>query len=169
MKAKSRHIIKSISSTIDIKASPDTVWENITNVKLAQYSDPVLFKFLGIPKPLNADVISTGVGGQRIAYFDTGKRFIQRITIWKPLQEYSFDFNPEKGFIVGHMFDLSDGIFRVPSGTYLLTEKASTTTLQLSTTYSLDKRVYLIFNLPVRLILKAFQRYLLQSIKANSE
>ncbi len=169
MMAENGHILRSISSTIDIKAEREIIWENITNVKLDQYSDPKLFKLLGIPKPLKAEIISSGVGGRRIAYFDTGKRFIQSISTWKPCSEYSFDFNPEKGFIVGHFFDLSDGVFRVPGGTYLLTEKAATTTLQLLTTYSIDKRVYWLFNLPVRLILQAFQRYLLRSIKSNSE
>jgi hypothetical protein len=164
-----RHIIKSISSTIDIYAKPETIWENITDVQIEQYSDPFIFKVLGIPKPLKADIISKGVGGQRIAYFDTGKRFIQKITTWKPFDEYSFEFNPEQGFVVGHIFDLSDGVFRVPNGTYILTVNNNITTLQLSTTYSLDKRVYLLFNFPVRLILKAFQRYLLRSIKNNSE
>ena len=169
VKSQRRHILKSITSKIDIHSKPKTVWENVTNVKIEQYSDPLLFKIWGIPKPLKAEVISVGEGGQRIAYFDSGKRFIQTITTWKPLREYSFDFNPEKGFIVGHFFDLSDGVFQVPSGTYLLTERKGVTTLQLSTTYSLDKRVYFLFNLPVRLILKAFQRYLLRSIKKNSE
>ena len=169
MKSQRTHIVKSISTTIDIHAQPEIIWENITNVKIEQYSDLLLFKVFGIPKPLKADIISTGEGGQRIAYFNSGKRFIQKITTWKPLHEYSFDFNPEPGFIVGHFFDLSDGIFRVPNGKYILTESNGVTALQLSTTYSLDKRVYFLFNFPVRLILKAFQRYLLRSIKKNSE
>lgn len=169
MESQRRHIEKSISSTIDIHEKPETVWANITDVKIEQYSDPFIFKLLGVPKPLKADVISTGEGGQRIAYFKSGKRFIQKITTWNPPQEYSFEFNPEQGFMVGHFFDLSDGIFRVPNGSYLLTKDNGTTTLQLSTTYSLDKRLYFLFNLPVRVILKAFQRYLLRSIKKNSE
>jgi hypothetical protein len=169
VKPQRRHIIKSVSTTIDIHGQPETVWENITNVKIERYSDPLLFKILGVPKPLKAEVISIGEGGQRIAYFEGGKRFIQKITSWKPLREYSFDFNPEPGFTVGHFFDLSDGIFRVPNGTYLLTDRKGITTLELATTYSLDKRVYFLFNLPVRIILKAFQRYLLRSIKKNTK
>jgi hypothetical protein len=169
VKSQRRHIVKTISTSIGIEAKAESVWENITNVKIEQYSDPFIFKILDIPKPLKADVISTGEGGQRIAHFDSGKRFIQKITTWQLFREYSFDFNPEPGFIVGYYFDLSDGIFRVSNGSYLLTENNGTTKLQLSTTYSLDKRVYLLFNLPVRLILKAFQRYLLRSIKKNSE
>lgn len=169
MNSQRIHIVRTISTTIDIHAKPETIWENITNVKIEQYSDPFIFKILGVPKPLKADLISTGDGGQRIAYFDNGKRFIQKITTWKLFREYSFEFNPEPGFIVGHLFDLSDGIFRVPTGTYLLSENNGMTTLQLSTSYSLKKGVYFLFNLPVRLILKAFHRYLLRSIKKNSE
>ena len=169
LKSPGLHITRSINTSIDIYAIPEVIWENITNVKVEQYSDPFLFKILGVPKPLKAEVISTGEGGQRIAYFASGKRFIQRITAWKPFQEYSFDFNPEPGFIVGHFFDLSTGIFRVANGTYILTENKGRTKLQLSTTYSLNKAVYPLFNLPVRLILKIFQRYLLRSIKTNSK
>lgn len=165
----SNHIQRSISSSIAINASAETVWEHITNVKLEKYSDPFLFKVLGIPKPLKADLLVSGNGGQRIAYFDSGKRFIQQITTWKPLQEYAFEFNPEKGFIVGHFLDLSDGVFRVSRGMYLLTRRGSAITLELSTTYSINRKVDPIFHLPARLILKAFQRYLLHSIKRNCE
>jgi hypothetical protein len=169
MKTDSRHIIKSIASSIEIEAAPAIVWEHITNVKIEQFSDPLAFKILGIPRPLKAEIISAGKGGKRIAYFDSGKRFIQEITSWQPFQLYSFDFNPEKGFMVGHFFDLADGIFRVPNGSYLLTETVAGTSLQLSTTYSLDRKIYFLFNIPVRIILKAFQQYLLSSIKKNSE
>jgi hypothetical protein len=164
-----RHITQSISTSIDIKGKQETIWDNITNVRIEQFSEPMTFKLLGIPRPLRANLLAEGEGGQRIAYFNSGKRFIQEITTWKLLKEYSFNFNPEKGFVVGYLFDISDGIFRVPSGSYFLTKKGEITTLQLVTSYSLDRRVYFLFNLPVRLILKAFQKYLLTSIKKNCE
>ncbi|MEM1337364.1 MAG: hypothetical protein AAF717_16500 [Bacteroidota bacterium] len=167
--ASNRHIAKTVSSSIGISGTPEIVWDNITNVRIEQFSDPVIFKLLGIPRPLRAELLTKGAGGQRIAYFNTGKRFVQEITTWKPLQEYSFNFNPEKGFTVGYFFDISDGIFRVPNGAYFLEEKGDEIALHLSTTYSLDKRVYYLFTIPVRIILKAFQQYLLRSIKKNSE
>lgn len=169
MTNKNRHIIKSVSSSIEIKGEPEIVWEEITNVKIEEFSDPKIFRFLGIPRPLRAELLTEGKGGERIAYFENGKRFIQEITRWKPCKEYSFNFNPEKGFVVGYFFDLSDGVFKVPHGSYLITIEEKLTTLHLSTTYSLDNRVYLLLNLPVRIILEAFQRYLLRSIKMNSE
>jgi hypothetical protein len=74
-KMTGNHITKSIHSDIDIQGQPSRIWDNITNVKLKQFSDPLLFKLLDIPKPLRAEIISAGEGGSRIAYFDTGKRF----------------------------------------------------------------------------------------------
>ena len=166
---KRSHIIKSIYSDIKINGRPEKIWDNITNVKIEQFSDPLIFKLLDIPKPLRAEIISEGEGGSRIAYFDTGKRFMQKILVWKPLKEYSFSFNPEKGFRVCYLFELSEGVFRIPSGAYFLTTDPNSTNLKLVTTYSIDKRLYIFCNLPVRLILKIFQRYLLTSIKKNSE
>ena len=163
------HIIKFIHSDIDINGQPEKIWDNITNVKIEQFSDPFFFKLLNIPKPLKAEIILEGEGGSRIAYFDTGKRFMQKILVWKPFKEYSFSFNPEKGFKVCYFFELSEGVFRIPSGGYFLTTNSNVTNLKLVTTYSIDRRFFFLFNLPVRLILKIFQRYLLTSIKKNSE
>lgn len=164
-----RHIVKTIGSTIDIQGRPETIWDNITNVKIEQFSDPTIFKILDIPKPLKAEIISEGQGGKRFAYFDSGKKFIQEILVWKPLKEYSFSFNPEKGFRVCYFFELSEGVFQIPTGSYHLKTIGQTTTLTLKTTYSIDRRLNFLFSIPARLILKSFQRYLLKSIKKNSE
>src|SRR5262245_7133761 len=83
LKAK-YHIVKTISSTIEIIGRPETIWDNITNVKIEKFSDPAIFKLLDIPKPLRAEIISEGQGGKRIAYFDSDKTFIQEILVWKP-------------------------------------------------------------------------------------
>jgi hypothetical protein len=166
---KNKHIVNTFGSKIDIIGRPEDIWENITNVKIEKFSDPTIFKLLDIPKPLSAEIVSEGIGGKRIAYFDSGKRFIQEILVWNPLVEYAFSFNPEKGFKVLYFFELSEGVFQIPSGAYKLITKEQITTLELTTTYSIDKRLYFLFNIPVRIILMAFQRYLLNSIKKNSE
>lgn len=169
MTIKSGHIVKTLGSSVEINSRPEIIWENITNVKIEQFSDPAIFKVLDIPKPLKADVISDGQGGKRIAYFGNGKTFVQEILVWRPLTEYSFSFNPERGFKVLYFFELSEGVFQIPTGAYYLTTRGKTTILKLTTTYSIDKRLYFLFNIPARMILKAFQRYLLASIKKNSE
>lgn len=164
-----KHIERSITSKIDIYGSSEKIWDNITNVKIEQFSDPFIFKLLSIPKPLRAEVLSEGEGGSRVAYFENGKKFIQKILVWKPMKHYSFSFNPEKGFKVLYFFELSDGIFRIPTGAYSLSAKDKCVSLELVTNYSIDKRLFFVCNFPARLILNIFQRYLLTSIKKNSE
>jgi len=151
-----------------VGASTENVWDQITNVDIHSFPHPRYFRFLGIPNPLRAEVINTGVGGQRIAYFDTGKRFIQQITVWDPLREYAFSFNPEKGFKVAFFFDLSDGIVQIPTGSYLLTREANSTAIRLGTEYSIDARFEPLLAFPVRIILRGFQRYLLKAITHNA-
>lgn len=163
-----RHIHRTIESSINIAASPESIWENITNVRIEQFSDPFIFRLLGIPKPLKAELIAEGVGGSRIAYFSSGKRFVQKILTWDPLKEYRFSFNPEKGFRVGYLFELSSGVFQIQEGAYYLDTKESSTDLKLVTNYSLHKNIDWLFRWPVKLILHIFQRYLLVSIKRNS-
>lgn len=163
------HIKGTIFSKIEIYASPEKIWENITNVKIEQFSDPFIFRLLDIPKPLRAEVFSEGEGGARVAHFNTGKKFLQKILIWEPMKYYSFSFNPEKGFRVLYFFELSEGIFRISTGAYSLYTNDENTVLKLVTNYSINKRFFFAFNLPARLILKLFQRYLLNSINRNSE
>ncbi len=163
------HTVKTLTSSIEIKASRETIWSHITNVHIDQFSEPAVFRILGIPKPLSAEIISEGKNGMRIACFDNGKKFVQKILIWNPYVKYSFSFNPEKGFRVLYAFDISDGIFRILYGNYQLKNLNGTTTLKLSTTYSIDKRLSILLNIPVTMILRVFQKHLLESIIKNAE
>lgn len=156
-----------MSSSAIVGGGLQRTWDKVTDVDIADFSHPTFFKLVGIPHPLRAEVLADGVDGERIAYFDTGKRFIQRITVWDPLREYAFTFNPEKGFTVVYLFDLSDGVVQIPSGSYLLEEDGSHTQITLSTDYSIDRRVHFLLGPPVRIMLKLFQRYLLKSIARN--
>jgi hypothetical protein len=165
---RKNHIVRRISSQIQIKADRKRIWDKITNVQIEEFSHPMSFQLLGIPKPLKAEIISEGTGGQRIAYFDNKKRFVQEILIWNPLAEYSFSFNPEPGFKVAYFFDLENGVFQIPTGSYYLSGN-DVVTLELQTTYSIHKFFFILLYLPVTLVLKLFQRFLLASIKKNAE
>jgi hypothetical protein len=163
-------VAQSIESSIRIHADRERVWENITRVDIENFSDPLIFKLLDIPKPVKAELISTGVGGKRIAYFQSGKKFHQEILQWDPGTAYTFTFNPEKGFTVGYFFDIAEGVFQLRSGAYGLSEEAEgTLRLTLRTDFCIHPYVVFLFILPVRLILRIFQRYLLRSIKSNAE
>lgn len=163
------HIKKTISTTVQVKSNAESVWKNITNVQIEQFDDPWYFKLLNIPKPLKAEVTKNGVGGKRIAFFNNGKKFIQTISTWEELKEYSFTFNPEKHFVVGFFFDLSDGVFRILTGSYFITGNLNCLNLELKTTYSISRKANWLLSIPIRIVLYIFQEYLLKSIKKNSE
>jgi hypothetical protein len=76
---------------------------------------------LGIPKPLRAEIVESGVGGARIAYFANGRRFSQIITTWQPYEQYAFTFQADPGFRVAYLLDLSAGPFQMKSGSYQIT------------------------------------------------
>lgn len=167
--ATTGRIVGALSSTAVARGSLQRVWDSIVNVDIADAPQPAFFRLVGIPHPLRAEVRSQGVGGERIATFDTGKRFIQRITAWEPLRRYAFTFNPEPGFKVLYVFDLSDGPVQIPSGAYDLVAQPGGTEIRLSTVYSVDRRLRLLLQPPVLLMLRLFQRYLLRSITRNVE
>jgi hypothetical protein len=168
MNQRENHITRAVSSQVKINGDRQNIWDKITNVRIEEFSHPIIFRLLDIPKPLKADIVSDGVGGQRIAYFDNKKRFVQEILVWKPLTEYSFSFNPENGFKVAYIFDLANGVFQIPAGAYYLSENGGVI-LELQTTYSIHKYLFVLLYLPVTIVLKLFQRFLLTSIKRNSE
>lgn len=160
---------KKLVSHIWVEVPAETVWTHITRVQIEQFDDLLIFRLLDIPKPVRAEIAQPGEGGQRIAYFANGKRFNQQILTWNKLKTYAFTFEPEPNFRVGWLFDLADGPFQLTSGAYYLQNSANNTKLTLETTYQIADRWQWVLGWPIRLVLKQFQRYLLQSIKQISE
>ncbi len=44
---------RTIAHSIEINASPDTVWQHVTEVDIASFRHPTYFTILSIPKPLD--------------------------------------------------------------------------------------------------------------------
>jgi hypothetical protein len=169
MTTESKYVMKQISSSIEIKADADNVWDKITNVEIEHFRFPWYFRMLNIPKPIRAEITKEGVGGDRIAYFDNGKRFIQKISTWEKNKTYSFTFNPEDGFRAGYFFDLFSGVFQIRKGTYFITTHSNGTRIELQSDYAIRKSHHWLLASPVHFILRIFQPYLLNTIKVNAE
>ncbi len=87
--------LRSVTTSIEINASTETVWRNV--ISFPQLKDPTEFIFkTGIAYPINATISGQGVGAVRHCNFCTGS-FIEPITIWdKPnLLRFSVDDQPE--------------------------------------------------------------------------
>jgi hypothetical protein len=69
-----------VRSSIDINASPETVWKQV--VAFSQIPPPheLLFR-AGIAYPIRAEIIGSGVGAERHCVFSTGA-FVEPIQVW---------------------------------------------------------------------------------------
>lgn len=157
-----------LSSSVRVVAPPETVWSNITNVRIDSSVPPRLFTLLGIPKPLHAELFEKPPERRRVAYFANGKRFSQEITWWKPLEGYAFTFRADQGFKVAFVLDLARGPFRLVSGEYHMAEREGGIDLTLTSTYFVGGLMRLC-SLPFAIVMRAFQRYLLSAIKQSCE
>jgi hypothetical protein len=159
----------SIEHSVNVAASAEVVWQEVTHVDIASFRHPTYLSILGIPKPLRAEVLRPDVGGVRIAFFSNNLRFSQQITEWRPPERYAFTFKADPGFRVAYCFDLSDGPFRMVAGAYRLGRTERGTRLTLSSQYELWGVLGACLRFPVRLVLHLFQTYLLQGIRTNAE
>jgi hypothetical protein len=160
---------RDLQRVIDVRASTDSVWREVTRLDISAFPHPPYLSILGIPKPLRAEILRPGVGGARIAYFARNRRFSQEITDWQPGRRYAFTFRADPGFRVAYALDLSDGPFRMVAGAYEMSATSIGTRLSLFSEYELRGTAGAVLRVPVRIVLGLFQHYLLRSIRANAE
>ena len=83
-----------VTSSIDVEAPPETVWQNV--VSFAELPPPkeLLFR-AGIAYPIRAEIKGTGVGAERHCVFSTGS-FVEPIEVWEEpiLLKFSVTSNP---------------------------------------------------------------------------
>jgi len=87
--------LHSVTTSIEINASPESVWKNV--ISFPQLKDPTEFIFkTGIAYPINATIKGQGIGAVRHCNFSTGS-FVEPITVWEEpkLLKFSVDEQPE--------------------------------------------------------------------------
>lgn len=81
--------VRSVTTSIEINATPETVWKNV--VEFPQLNEPTEFIFkTGIAYPTSAAIDGNGVGAIRHCNFSTGT-FVEPITVWNEPQLLKFD------------------------------------------------------------------------------
>lgn len=78
-----------VITSIEIEASPQTVWENLIEFPVMDEPEEFIFK-TGIAYPIDSNIEGTGVGAVRYCNFTTGS-FVEPITIWDEPNLLQFD------------------------------------------------------------------------------
>jgi hypothetical protein len=78
-----------VSSSIEIAASPETVWLNVIGFSKI-IEPPEWFFQIGIACPSEARIMGAGVGAVRECIFTTGK-FVEPVTSWDQPRRLAFD------------------------------------------------------------------------------
>ncbi|MEW7279322.1 hypothetical protein ABW636_12075 [Aquimarina sp. 2201CG1-2-11] len=111
---------------IDINASADKIWENVTRVKTIEENEDTgyLTSFLGFPRPLRAELNFNGVGAYREAIFTNGLIFRETVTEYEEKKKMVFSIKANTYEIPSTTLDehilIGGAYFDVLKGTYEL-------------------------------------------------
>ena len=118
--------LREVVTYIDVRAAASVVWSQITTVKNIDSSEVPfsITHFIGVPKPVSAEMSGEGMGERRTSKWGKGIYFGERVTTWLPNSElaYAFEVYPDSiprdaldnhVEINGRYFDLVDGRYEL--------------------------------------------------------
>jgi hypothetical protein len=165
--------LTSVVSSIEIKATPEAVWENVIEFPKLKEPTELIFK-TGIAYPIDAKIDGKGIGAIRHCNFTTGS-FVEPITIWNEpyLLKFSVEEQPapmkELSFWdidAPHLHDY----FVSKQGQFKLTKLPNGNTLLEGTTwYYHDIKPSLYWSIWSNYIVHKIHNRVLEHIKVNSE
>lgn len=164
-----------IKSEVIISAKPETIWNNIVEVKTIteQEYNSGFFNSVGIPRPISATVDKREIGGQRIGNFEGGLKFIETITEYQQNKKVSFDIAIDPNTVRQKVFDqhvLNGNYFTFVDATYELTElNSGQVKLTLTSSYQLTSTINFYGKFWGNIILSDFQDRLLNVIETRCE
>jgi len=118
-------------TSIEINAPLETIWGNVTRVRdISEVEDRgTINKWLGIPRPIKAELNYEGVDGERKAVFTGGLVFTEIVTVYEHQKLMEFSIEPNTGEIPSTTFDehvlIGGQYFDVLKGTYEVEELGS--------------------------------------------
>ena len=165
-----------VQNEIIIQAEPSMVWSQLANVKTIKPDElPFSFtSFIGVPRPLEANMNASGVGAVRTSKWEQGVEFKEVITAWVPDEKmtYSFDIDPDKipDSALDKHVKLGGEYFSPLSGGYfILQNQNGDTVLRLETTLVDNTNFGIYSRVWGELIFRDFHTSLLKLIKSRSE
>jgi len=165
-----------VKNSIVINAPIDVVWRQLASVSyIADEEFPMSFsQLIGIPRPLQADMDSQGVGAVRTSKWQSGVVFKEVITDWQPRKQMLYQFDIDPDLIPDNALDkhvkLGGEYFSPLYGGYYLTPTANgQTMLTLKTTVEDNTNFTIYSRLWGEFIFQDFHNSLLKMIKSRAE
>jgi hypothetical protein len=165
-----------VKNSIVINAPIDVVWRQLASVSyIADEEFPMSFsQLIGIPRPLQADMDSQGVGAVRTSKWQSGVVFKEVITDWQPRKQMLYQFDIDPDLIPDNALDkhvkLGGEYFSPLYGGYYLTPTANgQTMLTLKTTVEDNTNFTIYSRLWGEFIFQDFHNSLLKVIKNRAE
>ena len=166
--------LHTLEDRIVIDAPAAVVWAQIREVAPISPAElgPSFAYRIGFPRPVEAQLVGTGVGSVRYATFDGGVTFTERVTEWDENRALAFTIDasavPSTTFdehvaVGGHYFDVLDGRYTIRPLDPGRTELSLVSTHRLSTRFNAYTRFW------TDLFMRDIQQTILGVIRARSE
>lgn len=163
-----------VETQIPINTSAEIIWNQITVIPTITEPLSGFFYKMGFPKPVEATLSHSGVGGVRHAAFERGLVFIETINVWEPMKELSFHIRTDPASIPPTTLDphvmVGGQYFDVLQGTYTIeTLDDDSQILHLKSEFNLSTRFNFYSGLWARFLMRDIQQSILNVIKARCE
>ncbi|MFC3580214.1 SRPBCC family protein [Sphingomonas hylomeconis] len=167
---------KTVTRSIVVEASPAQIWpllRGIPDVRPGEGAWNVSQDVIGIPRPIGARLVGTGIGADRHADWGQRIKFRERITEWQPGRRlgwrFIFDDIAGWGYTDRHLMPDSP-YFTVTTGGYTMQPLgANRTRVTLDTSYRIQTPVNLYSELWGQLFLGDLENNLLSLVKQRAE
>jgi hypothetical protein len=166
---------RTVHSQIEVFASPETVWANITRVRAITPEEHRFswFHLAGLPRPVEATLTAGGVGGVRRGQWEDGLAFIETITEWEAGRSYTMAMEADASQATNARLPLRDiggQHFDVVSGRYEIEVLGPEHVIvHFTSTHRLSTRFNAYGGWWTDLFMRDVQDYILAIVKERSE
>lgn len=164
------------NTSIEINASKERIWKHVTRVyDISEEEDKgILSKWLGIPRPVRAELNYEGLHAERKAMFTGGLIFTETVTAYEHQHFMEFSIEPNTGEIPSTTFDehvlIGGQYFDVLKGTYELKDIGNDQyQLNLWSEFEVNTTFNVYAGLWANWIMKDIQNNILNIVKSRCE
>ncbi len=166
---------RTVESHIEIFASPEVVWNNITRVSTFTADEHRFswFHLAGLPRPLGATLTADGVGGVRRGQWENGLAFVETVSQWEARRAYTIQMQADTSAVHNTALPLREiggPAFDVVQGHYEIEALGPEHVIvHFTSVHRLSTRFNFYGGLWTDFFMRDVQNYILDVVKARSE